>query len=839
MGFQSSHHNTYYLLYALLILSTIFLCLSSARDTITSSQFIRDSETITSTDNVFKLGFFSPPNSTNRYAGIWYLSDTSNIIWVANRNQPLKDSSGILRVSQDGNLVVLDGKKSEVLWSSNVSTSAANRNRNRSSTTAQLLRSGNLVLTDDTTGGIIWESFKHPSDSAVPTMRISANRITGEKIRFISSKSSTDFSTGEFSATLERLDAPEVFFWINGTIPYWRTGPWNGRIFIGTPMMSTGYLYGWNIGYEGNDTVYLTYSFAEPSKFGILSLTPKGNLRLVRFYNHIEVLNMVLENSKCDVYGLCGAFGSCNVKNSPICSCLSGYEPRNSEEWNRQNWTSGCKRKEPLKCERLKKNGSDVGLEDEFLKLGMMKVPDFSERLDVEEAQCQAKCLKNCTCLAYAYDPYIGCMYWSGDLIDLQSFSSGGVDLFIRLAHSELSDAENHTDKRRNKRLIIAITVTIGTVSMAICAFLAICSYHSRKKSAKRSEIQSQTVVGVQKPDKLDELPLYDFEVIATATNNFHLANTLGKGGFGPVYKGLLPDGQEIAVKRLSRTSGQGLEEFMNEVVVISKLQHRNLVRILGCCIEGDEKMLIYEFMPNKSLDVFIFDPNQRKHLNWTQRFNIIDGIARGLLYLHRDSRLRIIHRDLKASNILLDGEMNPKISDFGLARIYKGEDEVNTRRVVGTYGYMSPEYAMEGLFSEKSDVYSFGVLLLEIISGKRNTSFRNDEQSLSLIEFAWKLWNEDNIRYLIDPEICASGSENQILRCIHIAFLCVQGTAKERPIMTTVVLMLNSEISHLPPPRQVVFVEKQNSSSLESSQSQENQCNSHNNVTLTEIVGR
>ncbi|TKY71603.1 G-type lectin S-receptor serine/threonine-protein kinase [Spatholobus suberectus] len=609
---------------------------------------------------------------------------------------------------------------------------------------------------------------------------------------------------------------------------------------LGHQLMSTGYLYGWSVGYEGNETVYLTYSFADPSAFGILTLTPQGKIKLVRYYNRKQVLTMDLGISGCDVYGTCGAFGSCNSESSPMCSCLSGYEPGNPEEWSRQNWTSGCVRKVPLKCERLK-NGSEAGQEDEFLKLETMKVPDFAVRLDVEEGQCGTQCLQNCSCLAYAYDAGIGCLYWTGDLIDLQKFQTAGVDLYIRLAHSEFqsSNAQGHTNKRRGKRLIIGITMaTAGIIILVICAYLAIRTFHSRKGTAKHSENQSQRVTEVQKPVKLDELPLFDFEVVANATNDFHLANTLGKGGFGPVYKGLLPDGQEIAVKRLSRASGQGLEEFMNEVVVISKLQHRNLVKLLGCCIEGDEKMLIYEFMPNKSLDAFIFDPLRRKLLDWTKRFNIIEGVARGLLYLHRDSRLKIIHRDLKASNILLDAEMNPKISDFGLARIYKGEDEVNTKRVVGTYGYMSPEYAMEGLFSEKSDVYSFGVLLLEIISGKRNTSFRNDDQSLSLIGYAWNLWKEDNIRFLVDPEISDSGSENHILRGIHIAFLCVQEVAKTRPTMTTVLSMLNSEISHLPPPRQVAFVQKQNSSSLESS-SQENQCNSNNNVTLTEIQGR
>uniref|UniRef100_A0A6N2LQE2 non-specific serine/threonine protein kinase n=1 Tax=Salix viminalis TaxID=40686 RepID=A0A6N2LQE2_SALVM len=226
--------------------------------------------------------------------------------------------------------------------------------------------------------------------------------------------------------------------------------------------------------------------------------------------------------------------------------------------------------------------------------------------------------------------------------------------------------------------------------------------------------------------------PLFKLQVLETATNNFDISKTLGQGGFGA---GKLPDGQEIAVKRLSRTSGQGLEELMNEVVVISKLQHRNLVRLLGCCVEGEEMMLVYEYMPNKSLDAFLFDSPRKERLDWEERFNIINGICRGLLYLHRDSRLRIIHRDLKPSNILLDHELNPKISDFGIARIFCG-NEVNTTRVVGTFGFMPPEYLMEGRFSEKSDVFSFGVLLLQIVSGKRNSHFYGNEHGLSLLGY-------------------------------------------------------------------------------------------------------
>ncbi|CAN6453298.1 unnamed protein product [Victoria cruziana] len=192
---------------------------------------------------------------------------------------------------------------------------------------------------------------------------------------------------------------------------------------------------------------------------------------------------------------------------------------------------------------------------------------------------------------------------------------------------------------------------------------------------------------GVGVEENGEGLPLLDLATITTATNGFSLENKLGEGGFGPVYRGKLSGGQEIAVKRLSRNSGQGAQEFMNEAGLIAKLQHRNLVKLVGCCVEENEKILVYEYMPNKSLDAFLFDETLARQLDWESRYTIVMGIARGLLYLHQDSRLRVVHRDLKASNILLDAAMNPKISDFGIARIFGGDQtqEINTRRVVGT----------------------------------------------------------------------------------------------------------------------------------------------------------
>ncbi|CAO2152195.1 unnamed protein product [Urochloa humidicola] len=303
---------------------------------------------------------------------------------------------------------------------------------------------------------------------------------------------------------------------------------------------------------------------------------------------------------------------------------------------------------------------------------------------------------------------------------------------------------------------------------------------------------------------ELSEFSVFDFDEILDATDNFSQENKLGEGGFGSVYKGQFPDGVEIAVKRLASHSGQGFVEFKNEVQLIAKLQHSNLVKLLGCCSQGDEKILVYEYLPNKSLDFYIFDETRTTLLDWNKRLYIIEGIAEGLLYMHKHSRLRVIHRDLKPSNILLDSELNPKISDFGLAKIFSSNnnEESTTRRVVGTYGYMAPEYASEGLFSMKSDVFSFGVLLLEILSGKRNSDSNECGDFINVLGYAWQLYEEERWSELIDTSLVPMHNSVEIKRCMNIALLCVQENAADRPTMSDVVAMLSSKTKILAEPK-------------------------------------
>ncbi|XP_047164832.1 G-type lectin S-receptor-like serine/threonine-protein kinase At1g11300 [Vigna umbellata] len=827
------------------ILCCYALDIGTATDTINSSQFIKDNETITSAGGNFTLGFFTPQNSTNRYVGIWWQTK-STVIWVANRNQPLNDSSGVVTISEDGNLVVLNGQN-QVIWSTNVSTTSSN-------TSAQLSDSGKLVLAE-TTRGTLWDSFQQPSNTLMPGMKTLTNAQTGRKVELTAWKSPSNPSVGSFSASvLRRINILEAFIW-NETRPYWRSGPWNGAIFTGIPMSS--FLYSFKAGDDEEGNTYFYYTIPSPLKIFIYVLNSRGQYEELSWNDKKEEMEIswTSHESDCDVYGICGPFSICNATNSPICSCLKGFEPMNKKEWNRQNWSSGCVRSTPLRCERVNQNVS--AKEDGFSQLQMVKVPDFPEGSPVD-TECRSQCLENCSCVAYSYDIGIGCMSWTGNLVDIQQFSEGGLELYVRVADSDLESDLEH-DKGTHTAIIVGVTVTVVTVIIVTCAYVMWRTsnhpakiWHSirsarnrnindfqRLKKVETLEHPSHKVIEELSQVKLQELLLFDFERLATATNNFHLSNKLGQGGFGPVYKGKLQDGKEVAVKRLSRASGQGQEEFMNEVVVISKLQHRNLVRLFGCCIEGDEKMLIYEYLPNKSLDVLIFDPSKSKLLDWRKRCGIIEGIARGLLYLHRDSRLRIIHRDLKTSNILLDEELNPKISDFGMARIFGGsEDQANTNRVVGTYGYMSPEYAMQGLFSEKSDVFSFGVLALEILSGRRNSSFYDDEHVLSLLGFAWIQWKEDNISSLIDPEVYDPSHHKDILRCIHIALLCVQELAIDRPSMAAVISMLNSEVAFLPPPSQPAFILRQNLLNSESSKGS-HRFSSTNTASITTISGR
>ncbi|KAK9133679.1 hypothetical protein Scep_013207 [Stephania cephalantha] len=775
----------------------------------------------------FELGFFDAGNSKNRYVGIWLKRApiSSGVVWVANRENPLNGTDGVLKINSEGDLTLVNQMES-VVWFSN------STKKTQSPVVAQLLNTGNLVLkeqNDNNPDRYLWQSFDYPGNMLLPGMKLGWNLKTGLNRLLSSWKTSSDASSGAFKFGIDLHGVPQLMLW-QGNDLLFRAGYWNGVRFPGFTNMNPNPNFHCNF-ISNEEEVYFMLAINNQSSVGnVLTLNQSGrpdfgtwNDRTRNWFSYT-----VSSLDQCLYYNSCGAYGSCNVSNAPlICQCLDRFEPRSPEDWKSMNWTRGCIRKTPYEC----KKG------DGFRKFSGIKVPDTKNavlNLNMGLTECEGECLRNCSCTAYALanikEGY-GCLLWFGDLVDIRTYPLNGQEIFVRMAASDSDYRKGRSNgKRRSVLLVTCIPLLLVLGVLFLIAVKCIMKRSKRNKIGKES---------IEETSNELELPLLNFDIVSAATGNFSFGNKIGEGGFGPVYKGKLLDGQEIAVKRLSKSSTQGLKEFKNEVMLIGKLQHRNLVRLLGCCIQGDEKMLIYEYMPNRSLDSFIFDQRRSHLLDWQRRYDIICGIARGLLYLHQDSRLRIIHRDLKVSNILLDSDMNPKISDFGLARSFGGNhSEANTKRVVGTYGYMSPEYAAGGFFSVKSDVFSFGVIVLEVVSGSKNRGFYHPNHCPNLLGHAWKLWNEDNALGLVDATVKNALIISEALRCIHVALLCVQQRPDDRPDMSHVISMLVSETSNLPQPKHPGFFTEYSFDETNPTSKMQNQC-SCNEVTITWLDGR
>ncbi|PRQ20067.1 putative protein kinase RLK-Pelle-DLSV family [Rosa chinensis] len=779
------------LLKALLLI--LLFQLSTSKDTITwNGEQVKDGDLLVSKGNDFELGFFSPRNSSYRYVGIWYsmsqISDQT-VVWVANRNNPINDTSGVLTINRYGKLVIYAHNMENVpIWSANMSRSVIKTNL----LSAQLLDTGNLVLTQDgkTESFIIWQSFDYPTDTLIPGMKLGVSWKTGLEWFLTSWKSPDDPGTGDYSHRLHwNQTAMLQYFLFKGlTTRVWRSDPGPWRNFVS----------------NNDETYYLQSSDNSTIKFRMV-VNDSGLLQHLTWNDgdHQWKELWAAPKYRCDLYGQCGAYSKCNPDNINMfeCECLPGYEPKSINDWNQNDGSEGClsKRVGVSKC----------GVGDGFLEVARVKAPDTSTvvaRLDtgMSAKECKQECLRNCSCTACMSinnKGRIDCLTWYGELLDIVKHTDEGQVLHVRVDEIELAMYSRKSEGFLERRGMLAIPILSGLLVLVLIPVFG-CWWLKKRRKTKDLAVVDELGKARKHPD----LQFFSLSTIIVATGNFHSGNKLGEGGFGSVYKGQLPNGQEIAVKRLSKTSGQGIEEFKNEVVLIERLQHRNLVKLLGCCIAGEEKMLVLEYLSNKSLDFFLFDDTRRSSLGWKKRFEIINGIARGILYLHQDSRVRIIHRDLKTSNILLDAEMHPKISDFGMARIFYGDQlQDKTARVVGTYGYMSPEYAVFGRYSTKSDVFSFGIIILEIISGKKNSGSYWEDHSMNLIGNVWQMWGEDRALEIMDSSL-ELYQPDEVLRCIQVGLLCVQEDSKDRPTMSDAVFMLSGEAS-LSTPKQPAFV--------------------------------
>ncbi|KAF6139342.1 hypothetical protein GIB67_021552 [Kingdonia uniflora] len=428
----------------------------------------------------------------------------------------------------------------------------------------------------------------------------------------------------------------------------------------------------------------------------------------------------------CDTYSICGSFGSCNKKVSPICECLHGFEPSSPKDWNLSDWSGGCMKKTLLRCGD-KRDG------DKFLMMPDIQLPINSKTLTSRSVkECELACLKNCSCSAYSYK--VKCLIWNGGLTNLKEFSGGdqnGSDIYIRIAASELPAA--NSDKK-------SFTIVI----------------------------------------MIDSFGPFRYKELQILTKIF--SEKLGEGSFVSVYKGALPNATLIAVKMLEGFR-QGEKEFRAEISTIGRIQHVNLVCLRGFCSEGAKRLLVYEHMPNGSLNSHLFRKDSQ--LDWQMRFQIALGTAKGLSYLHEKCRDCIVHCDIKPANILLDVDFCPKVADFGLAKLFGREFSRVITTIRGTRGYLAPEWISGLAITSKADVYSYGMMLLEIVSGRRNID-RAEDGSFEFFPtcVARRLHNGEEILSLLDYKIEGEDDVEELYRACNVACWCIQDNELDRPSM-------------------------------------------------------
>lgn len=407
-----------------------------AKDILTAGDSLRDGQTLISAGDTFELGFFSPGRSANRYVGIWYYNfSTRTVLWIANRQDPVLDESGSLRIADDGNLVVLDGNQS-VVWSTGLSPLFYDSSSMR---TVQLLENGNLVVNNS--GGVAWESYENPTDTYLPGMRIGLDLQTNANQLLRSWKYEDDPAAGNFSMGMDPHRSTQIFIW-EGSKPRWRSGRWNGQVFIGIIDMVSTYLYGFRLSdFNQEQKMYFYYNAINGLHRYVLKWN--GTVEHLIRQDDTGVWSRYWEapSTECELYNKCGNYGSCSDENTPICSCLKGFVPAVAEEWKRGNWSSGCVRRTALLCESNRSSKQEE--DDGFWKIERVKLPDSSDwdNNANDEDECRAACLSNCSCRAFAYVDGIGCLGWGVDLVDIQIFSSGGNDMYLRLASSELGES--------------------------------------------------------------------------------------------------------------------------------------------------------------------------------------------------------------------------------------------------------------------------------------------------------------------------------------------------------------------------------------------------------------
>ncbi|KAM3386969.1 hypothetical protein ACQJBY_010084 [Aegilops geniculata] len=785
----------------LLFLFTVFTLHAAApansaatTDTISAAQPLVGGDRLVSGNGRYALGFFETGSDSNWYMGIWFNTVPKlTPAWVANRDDPIKNITSLeLTISGDGNLVILNRSSSSIIWSSQARVTTTD-------TIAALLNTGNLVLQDSSpnSSDVFWQSFDYPTDTFLPGAKLGYDKVTGLNRRLVSWKNLIDPASGAYHEELDPSGLNQFLLApLNSSMPYWYSGVWNGQYFALMPEMSKGYFM--NFTFVDNDQEkYFMYTLHDETtvirNYVDVSGQAKTNIWQESSQNWLPMFAQ--PKAQCDVNAVCGPSTICNDNALPSCNCMKGFAVRSPKDWKLDDRTSGCLRNTPLDCG----NRSTIST-DRFYPMPCVRLPqndDHSKPAAASYGECAQICLGDCSCTAYSFVKG-ECSVWHGELLDWRqhqcsdSSSTNGETLYLRLAAKEFPSQQ--ASRRGKTNVILIISATVASLGLLAALVLLIFIWRNRTKLSGGTLEIAKGVNGII---------AFRYADLQRATKSF--SEKLGGGSFGSVFKGSLGDSTTIAVKRLDHAN-QGEKQFRAEVSSIGIIHHINLVRLIGFCCEGSRRLLVYEHMPNRSLDLHLFQSNAT--VPWHARYQIALGVARGLAYLHDSCQDCIIHCDIKPENILLDASFAPRIADFGMAKLLGRDFSRVLTTVRGTAGYLAPEWISGVAVTTKIDVYSYGMVLLEIISGRRNSwapcSCGGDHGVYFPVNVAQKLLEGSDVGSLVDHMLHGDVNLDEAATACKVACWCIQDDEFDRPTMGEVVQILEglSEISVPPMPR-------------------------------------
>ncbi|WVZ50297.1 hypothetical protein U9M48_001564 [Paspalum notatum var. saurae] len=794
----------------------------AAKDTLAAGQALAVGDRLVSSNGKFALGFFSSGNisesesssssdnnstTTNWYLGIWFNKiPVFTPVWIANRDEPFTDPDNLkhkrLQISGDGNhLVVLDIRSRNLVWSTEIiannnASKTTSSSSNNTTTVAVLTHSGNLVLhrPSDPSQVVVWQSFDYPTDVYLPGSKLGRNKITGLNRVFVSRKNRIDPARGSYCVGVDsRFSQGIILYHCASSVVFWASG---------TFSLS-------NV--DPSDSGFISYNQIDNSQEQYYIYTiPNDTLSV---YTVVETSGQIkgrvwVENNQgwgwqefytqpmnpCSVHAACGPFTVCtSIDNANVsCDCMKGFSVESPGEWDLGDRAGGCRRNNPLDC------STDKFLPIPGVALAYNPVPMKAADAD----DCRQVCASDCSCTSYSYTSS-GCSVWNGGLLNTAASTTAGGDiLYLRISAKDLQALR---DNKKGSYVGVVIAASIaGSGTITVLLLLLFIAVWRRNRDYGLQSSTTQDAAGIR---------TFRYSYLRHATKKF--SERLGGGGFGSVYKGLLSDSiTTIAVKRLDGAR-QGEKQFRAEVSSIGLIQHINLVKLIGFCCESDKRLLVYEHMPNGSLDAHLFNTsNDGIVLDWSTRCQIATGVARGLSYLHEGCRECIIHCDIKPENILLDASFVPKIADFGMAAIIGRDFSRVLTTFRGTVGYLAPEWISGEAITQKVDVYSFGMVLLEIVSGRRNSPKVYTTSSFHISYFpvqAISMLHAGDMSSLVDPQLHGDFSLEEAIRVFKVAFWCIQENEFDRPTMGEVVRALEGlhELNMPPMPRQFAAITK------------------------------